>query len=69
VAKEVRLLELQCHVVPHDISTLLANRSYSSYTKVEKEYENEMDKNWSLNNYEVPDWLTSESDAIVYLSP
>ncbi len=34
-----------------------------------KEYENAMDKNWSLNNYEVPDWLTSELDAIVYLSP
>jgi hypothetical protein len=28
-----------------------------------------MHKNWSLNNYEVPDWLTSELDAIVYLSP
>jgi hypothetical protein len=36
VAKEVGLLELHCHVVPQDISTLLANRSYSSYTKVEK---------------------------------
>jgi hypothetical protein len=34
-----------------------------------KEYENAMHKNWSLNNYEVPDWLTSELDAIVYLSP
>jgi len=32
-----------------------------------KEYENALDKNLSLNNYEVPDWLTSELDAIVYL--
>jgi hypothetical protein len=29
-----------------------------------KEYENAMHKNWSLTNYEVPDWLTSELDAI-----